>query len=134
MSTNKLQPASSADLDKRIAALSPEQRALYELQLKQKRAERSSIAAIPRIAQRAVFPLSFAQERIWFLSQLQPGNPAYSVRSAIRMIGRLDVAALEQTFGEIVRRYEVLRTTFAISDGQPIQIVDPHMPAPLPMV
>ena len=72
-----------------------------------------------------VFPTSFAQQRLWFLDQLEPGNPAYNMPAAFRLVGPLDVAALEQSFNEIVRRHETLRTTFSVREGQPVQVIDP---------
>ncbi|RYZ40297.1 MAG: non-ribosomal peptide synthetase, partial [Myxococcaceae bacterium] len=70
-------------------------------------------------------PLSFAQQRLWFLDQLQPGSGLYNLPSAVRLTGRLDVAALERTFTELVRRHEALRTTFQGLDGEPIQVIAP---------
>ncbi|MEH1807830.1 non-ribosomal peptide synthetase [Nostoc sp.] len=74
-----------------------------------------------------VFPASFAQQRLWFLDQLIPGNAIYSVPTVIRLTGSLKLAALEQTFNEIVRRHETLRTTFIVSDGQPLQAIAPSL-------
>ena len=76
-------------------------------------------------------PLSFAQERLWFWEQLQPGTPTYNLTSAFRIDGDLDVAILEQSLNEIVRRHEILRTSFAAVEGQPAQIVAPHSFVPL---
>jgi amino acid adenylation domain-containing protein len=70
-----------------------------------------------------VFPASFAQQRLWFLDQLTPGNTIYNVPTAIRLTGSLNLAALEQTFNEIVRRHEALRTTFKELEGQPVQVI-----------
>ncbi|BAZ22617.1 McnC protein [Kalymmatonema gypsitolerans NIES-4073] len=70
-------------------------------------------------------PLSFAQQRLWFLDQLVPNNPFYNVPAAFRLTGSLNLRALEQTFNEIVRRHEALRTTFAIVEGQPVQVIAP---------
>src|SRR5437763_1388636 len=69
------------------------------------------------------FPLSFAQERLWFLTQLDPDNPSYNVPVALRLTGDLDVAALEKSITAIVERHETLRTTFAEIDGEPFQFV-----------
>ncbi len=66
-------------------------------------------------------PLSFAQQRLWFLNQLEPGNPAYNVPLAVRLTGGLSVEALERTFAEVVRRHEALRTSFPVEAGQPVQ-------------
>ena len=71
--------------------------------------------------------LSFAQQRLWFLDQLAPRRPIYSIPSAMCLNGRLHVAALEQTLREIVRRHEALRTTFASVGGRPVQIVSPAL-------
>ncbi|MEW5861420.1 MAG: condensation domain-containing protein, partial [Cyanobacteriota bacterium] len=70
-----------------------------------------------------VFPASFAQQRLWFLDQLIPGNTIYNVPTVIRLTGSLNLAALEQTFNEIVRRHEALRTTFKVLEGQPVQVI-----------
>src|SRR5216110_184315 len=70
-----------------------------------------------------VFPLSFAQQRLWFLDQLEPGNPFYNIAAAVRLVGALDVAALRRCFNEIVRRHEALRTRFESIDGTPVQVI-----------
>ena len=70
-------------------------------------------------------PLSFAQQRLWFLDQLQPGSSAYNIFSAFRLTGRLNVTAIEESLGEILRRHEVLRTTFVTENDQPVQRISP---------
>ncbi|HEV2736504.1 MAG TPA: amino acid adenylation domain-containing protein, partial [Longimicrobiaceae bacterium] len=70
-------------------------------------------------------PLSFAQERRWFLDRLQPGSASYNVPQALRLGGVLDRAALERALGEIVRRHEALRTVFGEVEGSPVQVVRP---------
>lgn len=67
--------------------------------------------------------LSYSQERLWFLDQLEPGNVAYNVPSRMRVLGSLDAATLGRTIGEIVGRHEALRTTFEMRDGRPLQVV-----------
>jgi amino acid adenylation domain-containing protein len=79
-------------------------------------------------------PLSFAQQRLWFMDQLEPGNSAYNIPGAIRLSGELDITALERSLNEIVRRHESLRTTFAALDGQPAQIIAPHSPRTMPLL
>jgi hypothetical protein len=69
-------------------------------------------------------PPSFAQQRLWFLDQFEPANPFYSIPIAVRLAGRLDVAALEQSLRELVRRHETLRTSFRSLEGQPLQLID----------
>ncbi|MFY9573150.1 MAG: amino acid adenylation domain-containing protein [Blastocatellia bacterium] len=78
--------------------------------------------------------LSFAQERLWFLNRLQPGNPFYNSPAAVRLFGRLDVQALEKSLAEIVRRHEVLRTTFPTVDGAPALLISPPQPLSLPVI
>ena len=79
-------------------------------------------------AQRSdALPLSFAQRRLWFLDQLEPGSPFYNINTLLRLTGPLDVAALEKTLNEIVRRHEVLRTNFRVSDEQPVQVISPEL-------
>jgi amino acid adenylation domain-containing protein len=73
-------------------------------------------------------PLSFSQQRLWFLGQLEQSTAAYNILAAMRMIGPLDVGALERSLGEIVRRHESLRTRFVKVDGQPVQLVEDAMP------
>src|SRR5450432_2407931 len=72
-----------------------------------------------------VFPVSFAQQRLLFLHQLDPGSTSYNVPWSIRITGPLNVGALELSLSEIVRRHEVLRTTFDVVEGRPVQIVSP---------
>lgn len=69
------------------------------------------------------FPLSFAQERLWFLTQLEPENPSYNVPIALRLSGDPDIVALQKSIDAIVARHETLRTTFAAVDGEPFQFV-----------
>ncbi|WP_375511203.1 amino acid adenylation domain-containing protein [uncultured Nostoc sp.] len=70
-------------------------------------------------------PLSFAQQRLWLLSQLEYPSATYNIPLALRLSGPLQVAALEQAIAEIVRRHEVLRTTFKMVNGSPVQVINP---------
>jgi amino acid adenylation domain-containing protein len=79
------------------------------------------------------YPMSFAQERLWFLDQFDPG-PVYHIPMQVRFPGPLDEAALRTTLAEIVRRHETLRTTFHTEDGKPVQRVHPPEPVELPVV
>ncbi|MGH7828765.1 MAG: condensation domain-containing protein, partial [Candidatus Binatia bacterium] len=79
-------------------------------------------------------PLSFAQQRLWFLDQYEPGSSVYNIPSALRLKGALNVPALERSLSEIVRRHEALRTTFAVIDGEPFQVIAPALPVSLPIV
>ena len=76
-------------------------------------------------------PLSFAQERLWFLDQLEPGSATYNIPAALRLRGRLATAVLASSFAEIVRRHEALRTTFTVVEGRPVQVVAPALAVPL---
>ncbi|HYH79663.1 MAG TPA: amino acid adenylation domain-containing protein, partial [Longimicrobium sp.] len=80
-------------------------------------------------------PLSFAQRRLWFIDRLQPGSAAYNLPVALRLRGGLDAAALAWALTEVVRRHEVLRTTFGIgADGEAVQVIHPPAPVRLPVV
>ena len=88
-----------------------EKRALLERLLAEKANRRGS------------FPLSFAQERLWFLEQLEPGRATWNTSTAVRLRGPVDEAALERALADLVRRHEALRTTFAEEEGGPVQVV-----------
>jgi amino acid adenylation domain-containing protein/non-ribosomal peptide synthase protein (TIGR01720 family) len=79
-------------------------------------------------------PLSFAQERLWFLQQLDPAGSHYNLPVALRLAGPLNVAALEQALAEIVRRHEALRTCFVMSDENPVQLISPPQDLSLPLL
>ncbi|HKP13616.1 MAG TPA: amino acid adenylation domain-containing protein, partial [Blastocatellia bacterium] len=85
----------------------------------------AAVEAILPLASRQGVRLSGAQERLWLLNELQPGSAAYNIPAAWRLRGRLEVAALEQSLGEIVRRHEVLRTQVGMADEQPVQVITP---------
>jgi amino acid adenylation domain-containing protein len=123
-----------APMEDALAALTPEQRAAFELLLRRQRAAAPAPAAIPRRADPSTHPLSFAQQRLWFLDQLAPGDPAYNIHGAVRLRGRLDAGALARALSAIAARHEPLRARFATSQGEPVQIVDPPAPVPLPVV
>ena len=99
------------DRSKVIAELSPEKQELLELLLREDAGEDNS------------FPLSFAQQRLWFIDQLEPGSFLYNVCTSVRIEGRLVLRAFQRSFAEIVRRHESLRTTFRLVDREPVQVV-----------
>jgi amino acid adenylation domain-containing protein/non-ribosomal peptide synthase protein (TIGR01720 family) len=119
----------AVDLSKRIAELPPEKRALLFQQLqKQKEKERSAEAPnIPGIARqnraKESFPLSFAQQRLWFLNHFEPESPEYNIPQALRITGEMDPAVMQRALREVVRRHETLRTTFRSEDGTPAQVI-----------
>ncbi|HWW76138.1 MAG TPA: amino acid adenylation domain-containing protein, partial [Pyrinomonadaceae bacterium] len=79
-------------------------------------------------------PLSFAQQRLWFIAQLEPDSPLYNNSHALRFVGELNVAALERTLAEVVRRHEVIRTSYAAVEGSPVQVIHPAGPLTLPLI
>ena len=89
------------------------------------------VEPVPRTGE---LPLSFAQERLWFIDQWIPENPAYNIPAAVRLRGPLDVGALASALAEIVGRHETLRTTFAAAEGRPVQIIHPRLEIPLPVI
>jgi amino acid adenylation domain-containing protein/non-ribosomal peptide synthase protein (TIGR01720 family) len=93
--------------------------------------EEPPIVPVPRDGH---LPLSFAQQRLWFLDQLEPGMTDYNVPTGMILGADLDVAALERAFGEVVRRHESLRTTFRSVAGEPHQVISPPQPFPLPVI
>jgi amino acid adenylation domain-containing protein len=90
-------------------------------------------AALKASAHDGELPLSFSQQRLWFLEQLTPGTSAYNIAGALRLRGPLDVAALEQSLNEIIRRHEILRTTFVTIDGRPAQVIASSLKLTLPL-
>ncbi len=99
----------------------------------------AGLAPPPILASRAPrpsggIPLSFAQQRLWFLERMAPGNPYYNVFGAVLFRGPLDERAFAAACNELVRLHEILRTTFAEVDGQPVQLVAPRLALPLPVV
>jgi amino acid adenylation domain-containing protein/non-ribosomal peptide synthase protein (TIGR01720 family) len=96
----------------------------------------SSLPTVPlmHVERSSKLPLSYAQARLWFLEQLEPGSSAYNIPAAVRLSGTLHVAALEHSLKEIIRRHEILRTTFAMVDGEPIQVIAPTSTLTLPVV
>ena len=125
----------ATDLLTRLSGLSPEKRKMLEARLRIARAGGAqprvpSIAtiqddAIPRADRSRPIPLSFAQERLWFLEQLDPGSPVYNVPFGLDLDGPLDAAALGRALAEIVRRHEVLRTAFEPAEAGPVQRILP---------
>jgi amino acid adenylation domain-containing protein/non-ribosomal peptide synthase protein (TIGR01720 family) len=97
-------------------------------------ATRSSEPPLQPISRDGSLPLSFAQQRLWFLDQLEPGSPLYNIPTSYRVSGPLNIIALQESLNEIVRRHEVLRTSFYNLQGQPIQTIAPTLSLTLPVV
>ena len=100
-----------------------------------RRKESSGLKTVPieKAARDADLPLSFSQQRLWFLDQLAPGSTFYNIPLAVRMRGRLEVSALEGSLNEIVRRHEALRTLFPEVSGKPVQVIVPDQSVALPV-
>ncbi|HWS55149.1 MAG TPA: condensation domain-containing protein, partial [Pyrinomonadaceae bacterium] len=122
------------NLTERIDALSPEQRALFEARMKRARPPAPKPQGIARRGPAGARPLSLDQEQLWFLAQLDPRSYAYNLSNAYALGGALDVAALRRALNEVVRRHEVLRTSFPADDGVPVQRVAPELTLPVPLV
>ncbi|MDX3187039.1 non-ribosomal peptide synthase/polyketide synthase [Streptomyces sp. MN03-5084-2B] len=89
---------------------------------------------IPAVPRDGELPQSFAQQRLWFLDEFEPGGTEYVTSSAVRLRGELDVDALAGAFTALAARHEPLRTTFGSADGHGVQVVHPPAPVPLPVV
>src|SRR5215831_12158757 len=107
--------------------LSPVKQALLEQRLKGVSHARVSGREIPKRPNRDSAPLSFTQHQMWVIDQLTPGNPAYNLPYGYRLRGPLNLTALEDSFNAIIKRHDSLRTTFAIKDGEPLQLIHPTL-------
>lgn len=117
-----------------MTSLSPVRRQLFSRLLKEKGITTAEKRAIPQCSRSCPIPLSFAQQRLWFLDQLTPGNPAYNDCYGVHFNGSLHVATLEQALNEIIRRHESLRTNFRVVEGQPVQVIAKALTLKLPVV
>ncbi|MBH8571748.1 amino acid adenylation domain-containing protein [Nostocaceae cyanobacterium CENA369] len=111
------------NIHENLAGLSPEKKREVLAKLLQE-----------KVSQPQIFPMSFAQQRLWFIDRLQPGNFANHIWAALRLTGIINRAALLQTFNEIVRRHEVLRSTFGLIAEKPVQIILPTLSLDLPII
>ena len=111
-------------LSQRLTTLSPKERTLFQLLLEERREQRAR-QLIPRAPQAEWYPLSFAQERLWFLHQLEPNSSFYNIPLAVQLHGALRSDALEQSLREVVRRHSVMRATLALRNGVAVQTIRP---------
>ena len=126
---------SALNIREQLAGLSPAKRALIELKLlKKKAAAGEPKPLISKRPEGAAIPLSFYQQGLWVLSQLMPDTSLYHVPKAVRLMGTLDVAALKSTLNHLVQRHESLRTTFATTEGMPLQVISERLDLALPVV
>src|SRR5215510_5698999 len=117
---------STVTREDRLKNLSPEKRALLLQKIRAGVATRHG-SSIPRRAAQETAPLSFAQQRLWFLDQLEPGKSYYNLSFALKLEGLLDLPALEASVNEIIRRHEILRARFTTRAGEAVQVIDPEL-------
>lgn len=118
----------------KLKHLSPEKRTLILQRLRENGVRAEQSQRIPKRSVQNVAPLSFAQQRLWFLEQLQPNSCAYILSVAVRLVGSLHITALQQSMSEIVQRHTILRTVFITENGQPIQAIASEPPPLLSIV
>ncbi len=104
---------------------------IEELKLKSDGLQAPPIKPVPREGD---LPLSFSQQRLWFLDQLAPGSTNYNIPAAFRLKGALNLEALQKALKEIIRRHEILRTTFEDRRGEPVQVIHSEIPFELPII
>lgn len=109
------------DFAEYIDALSPEKRELLEVLLAEQAEQVTG----------DVFPLSYAQQRLWFLSMFEPESALYNLPAVVRLAGQLDLAALETALNTIIQRHEILRTSYRVVDAQPVQVIHNQRPLSL---
>jgi len=124
----------SVDTTPRAERLSPSKRALLERMLKGKLSGEAPTPAIPRRPPAQESPLSFAQQRLWFIHQIDPSSPAYNVPNALRLRGTLDRSVMQRCLEEVLRRHESLRTRFETRGGAPLQVIEPEARVELPVI
>ena len=124
----KRQDTKTSELHSSLSKLSPERLELLARRLKKKDERVPKITqTITRRGENNFVPPSFAQERLWFLDQWEPGGSGYINSDAFRLTGKLNQEALERSLNEVIRRHESLRTTFAVVDGRPVQVIAPTL-------
>jgi FkbH-like protein len=117
-----------------MTELSQAKKGLLEKRLRGALKTGPAASAIPPRNPDAPIPLSFSQERLWFIHQMEPESCAYNLPCALRIVGALNVPALESALNALIERHEVLRTTIRAIDGKPVQLIQPHHATSLPVV
>jgi hypothetical protein len=123
-----------SDIAKQITGLSVEKRQLLERYLKTAGLNLSRTVILPQSRETNKFPLSFAQQRLWFLDQLEPNSAVYNIPDMQQFSGPLNLAALERSMSELIRRHESLRTTFQSIDGEPVQVIAEAQPRKIEVI
>ncbi|HEX8186014.1 MAG TPA: condensation domain-containing protein, partial [Blastocatellia bacterium] len=114
------------DFSRRVGTLSEAKRLLLELRLKEKSRDRRQspqALTINRADRSGSLPLSFAQQRLWLIHQLDPTSCAYNIQATVRMEGPLNASLLEQSLNRVISRHESLRTSFSLAKGQLLQVI-----------
>jgi amino acid adenylation domain-containing protein len=125
---------STPSREDRLKHLSPAKRAVLVQRIRDEAANCQQTNRISRCATREGSPLSFAQQRLWFLDQLESGKSYYNLSFALKIDCPLNLTALEASLNEIVRRHEVLRATFRTIAGEPLQVITPELKLKLPVI
>jgi non-ribosomal peptide synthase protein (TIGR01720 family) len=129
----------TTDIGADLAGLTAEQRQELLRRLRRRRSQAGRAVGtaghtVPvAVAEPVEGPLATAQERLWFVDRLDPGNPAYAIPFSLRITGPLDHAALECAVDEVVRRHDALRAVFPVRNGEPRQLVRPVLRVPVPL-
>ena len=124
-----------ADISKKLAGLSPEQRKLFELKLKKLKQKESKKKYITKQKERASYPASSDQKRLWFINEIAPENAAYNIHATVRVSGgpfRVDI--FEKSINECIRSHKVLRTHFALENHELIQVISPTLNINVPVI
>src|SRR5258707_6083816 len=113
-----------------MSELRRDRRKALELLLARDESQVNAVRQImPRIVTSSTLPVSFAQQRLWFIDQLEPGSTAYNIPIGVRLKGRLEGEVCRRAVSEIVRRHEVLRTSYRAVEGVPVQVIAAELPA-----
>ena len=125
-----MNPKNHDDIQNRIADLTPEKRALLLKRLRKSPLDDETEKIAPR-KDSSSYPMSFAQERMWFMNQWEPESPFYNITSVVKITGFLDVSALIRSIKTIYDRHEILHARFVIQNGGPVQIVENRLDLPI---
>lgn len=117
-----------------MTKLTGKRRALLQALLEDEGIRLPEAHTIKRANRQEPAPLSFAQRRMWFLDQLQPGNPFYNMCESFQLKGQLSLAALEQSYNELLKRHAILRTLFVVINDEPAQVVQEYVWTPLTQI
>jgi amino acid adenylation domain-containing protein len=122
------------NLYSKILSLAPEKRRLFVKLLKSQGVDISQLPIAHRDPADAVLPLSFAQERLWFLDQLEPNSPVYNIPMGLHLKGALNLSVVQRCLAEIIQRHETLRTRFEAVEGRPVQVIQPADSFEMPLL